>query len=272
MCSDTTFKYLIKNEETKKWFFEIINKKLNIDLNDYELIDNEDNSGNDVKDYRMDVVFKKGNTIVIIEMTNGSSKSNYIKSYQYLYRVASRRFLTGKKYYQNETKLILFNGFYNQENRKVYNSHFTFTDKDNNLIIKDIESFEIYLPNYKVECYDKYDEIDKRLVLFNAKSYEEMERLIDNQEDLEILKELKNLGMSRIFLTEYEKEKVQKKLVNSAYDDGLEDGLEQGLEQGLKQGFIKRNIDIARKMLVDNIDIKTISKYTNLSINEIKQL
>lgn len=59
LCSDTTFKYLLKKEETRNWIFEIIKSKTNIDLNEFKMIDNELNTGNSIKDYRMDLVFEK---------------------------------------------------------------------------------------------------------------------------------------------------------------------------------------------------------------------
>ena len=59
LCSDTTFKYLLKKEETRNQIFEIIKSKTNIDLNEFKMIDNELNTGNSIKDYRMDLVFEK---------------------------------------------------------------------------------------------------------------------------------------------------------------------------------------------------------------------
>ncbi len=39
-----------------------------IDPNDYTLIDQELNTGNNIKDYRLDLLFKKDNTIVNLEV------------------------------------------------------------------------------------------------------------------------------------------------------------------------------------------------------------
>ena len=39
-----------------------------IDLSDYTLIDQELNTGNNIKDYRLDLLFKKDNTIVNLEV------------------------------------------------------------------------------------------------------------------------------------------------------------------------------------------------------------
>lgn len=47
---------------------------------------------------------------------------------------------------------------------------------------------------------------------------------------------------------------------------------EEGLQQGLQQGLYQQAIQIAKNMLKDKVDIKLISKYTNLSIEEINKI
>lgn len=49
------------------------------------MIDNELNTGNRIKDYRMDLVFEQENIVVIVKMTNSDKDTDYIKNYQYLY-------------------------------------------------------------------------------------------------------------------------------------------------------------------------------------------
>ena len=55
LVSDTTFKYLWKNDRTRKWLNEIIIDKIGIDLSSFELVDNESNSGSSIKDQRNDI-------------------------------------------------------------------------------------------------------------------------------------------------------------------------------------------------------------------------
>ena len=43
-------------------------------------------------------------------------------------------------------------------------------------------------------------------------------------------------------------------------------------KQGLQQGLYQQAIQTAKNMLKDKVDIKLISKYTSLSINEIEEL
>lgn len=55
-------------------------------------------------------------------------------------------------------------------------------------------------------------------------------------------------------------------------EQGLQEGLQRGLQEGLQQGLYQQAIQTAKNMLKDKVDIKLISKYTSLSINEIEEL
>lgn len=111
--SDTVFKYFIKKEEYRNWFYEIIKEKTGIDLNLYELYDNEANSGNSKKDYRMDAVFRGSESTVIVEVNNGNAKMSEIKMYFYLHRVQGDHLEEGEKYRLYRTTLIAFNNYRN---------------------------------------------------------------------------------------------------------------------------------------------------------------
>ena len=51
-----------------------------------------------------------------------------------------------------------------------------------------------------------------------------------------------------------------------------EEGLQEGLQKGLQQGLYQQAIQTAKNMLKDKVGIKIISKYTNLSIDEVEEL
>jgi predicted transposase/invertase (TIGR01784 family) len=54
--------------------------------------------------------------------------------------------------------------------------------------------------------------------------------------------------------------------------EGLEEGMEKGIEQGIKQGVMTRNQEIARNLLDEGMEIKSIVKITGLSEEEIRKL
>ena len=268
LCSDTTFKYLYKNPKTRFWFNNIIKKKTGIDLDNFELIDNEQNTGNNIKDYRLDAILRKEDVAIVIEMNGSYHTFTTNKSYQYLFRVAGNLYKQGEDYSNKQAKLILFNNFKNKDLPEMKIANFELKEKYHNLKIDDIESFEIYLPNFKEICYHKANEEDISLSLFICSSYSEMRTKTNNPKDIEIIEELERLAMNEDFLFDYDAEEERKKMENSLRKEGIEEGIEIGINQGINQ----EKIEIAKQMLSKNIEIKTISECTGLTIEEIESL
>ena len=204
--------------------------------------------------------------VVIIEMNQDYYDFLESKNYQYLYRVAGKRYDQGETYSNKLTKLVLFNYFKNHENENVKTANYQLMDPENSLVIKDIESFEIYLPNFKNVCYD--NDVDISLSLFNAKSYEEMRKLTNNPTDLKIIRKLEELAMDEAFLFDYDHEKVRKKTENSIREESLRKGIEQGIERGSKE----KQVEIAKKLLSMKLSLEDISEATGLTIEEITSL
>ena len=133
----------------------------------------------------------------------------------------------------------------------------------------------MFLPNYKKICYYKSN-IDKRLFLFNATSYDEMRSIDLDKSSLYIIEELERLGMNDKFIDEYDTELVNRTMMESLKDEGYNEGVMagrlSGLEEGRLSGITERNTEIAKKMLEKNSDIDFISECTGLSIEEINDL
>jgi predicted transposase/invertase (TIGR01784 family) len=49
-------------------------------------------------------------------------------------------------------------------------------------------------------------------------------------------------------------------------------GIQQGIEQGIEQGATNKTLEIAVKMIRQNLDLKLISSVTGLSSDEILKL
>ena len=49
-------------------------------------------------------------------------------------------------------------------------------------------------------------------------------------------------------------------------------GVEEGITQGITQGVTQRNIEIAKAMLKEGLDIVMVSRCTGLTADEIKAL
>ena len=273
--SDTTFKYLFKTEKGRIWFNDLILHTTGIDLEEYELYDNELSSGNKKKDYRLDLLLKNERDFIVIEM-NGASKDQNIKARYYLYRVAGKKFTSGESYEESESKLIMFNNYRNEKDKNIKTVTYTLQDKENNLELKELTICEIYLPNYKKICYDKANKTEKKLYLFNCKSFDEMNKLNLSEEDKWIVLELERLAMDDKFIDDYDAEKVNQMLMKSEYNSGYDDGITQGIEQGILQGTLQgeknKTIEIAKSLLKLNIPIEQIEISTKLNHEEVLKL
>ena len=267
LLSDTTFKYLYKNIDTRSWLQTIIKEVFLLDITDYELTDNESNTGNKVKDYRMDLKLVNGKNTIIIEMNKEYYEFIDSKNYQYLYREAGSLYDTGEDYQDRKTKLISFNNYRNKKIPSLKMGSYVFIDPKTKLRIEDIESYEIYLPNYKKVCYDS-SELEVSLSLFSADSFDKMRKLTNNPRDIKIIEELERLAMDEEFKLHYNAEAVKRKTENSIKKESYQHGLEDGIEEGSK----KEKLEIAQAMLNKKMDIETISEITELSTKEIEKL
>lgn len=70
ILADTTMKYLMKKKETRDIYLELFSDIIGIDLTNYILVDNELNSGNNIKDLRLDLLLENGDILVNIEINN----------------------------------------------------------------------------------------------------------------------------------------------------------------------------------------------------------
>ena len=70
-----------------------------------------------------------------------------------------------------------------------------------------------------------------------------------------------------------DKHNYKKSVMNEfEYEETLKEYRQEGLEEGIQKGSDNRNIEVATRMLKDGVDIEIISKYTDLSKDEILAL
>ncbi len=121
--------------------------------------------------------------------------------------------------------------------------------------------YEVYLSKYKGLCYNEANELDAMLSFLSANSYEEMERIAcGKKEALAIMDELKKLSKEENFLPEYDFEREMRRVTNTEKEISKQEGKESAIRE------------VAIKLLKNNVDIKTISNSTGLSIEEINSL
>ncbi len=268
LISDTVFKYFFKKEEYRNWFLEIIKGKIGIDLTDYTLIDNESNTGNKKKDYRMDLVLEKGDTKVIIEAnaTNENGISD-IKAYLYLYRMEGNSLEEGETYKRKYTKLIMFNNFRNESIPDLKIANLKLRDSKEAYEKEDIESYEFYLPNFHQVSYNEIeDEIDKRLWILGIKDRKELKEMELTDKNLKIIEEYQKLiEEDANYSLLYNAKRIEEKTKNTiSYYEGLKEGKEEGAKQ--------KAIETAKNLLSAGLAADFVAKNTGLSLKEVEKL
>ena len=158
------------------------------------------------------------------------------------------------------------------ENLKNINNYHTkwqiASDDSGKHILTDV--LEIHMISLKLveklfkKSYNKDDENLIRWLKFIKKPELLEERDMENVNIREAKEQLDELKKS-----EYEQELAEYRMKELRDKKAIES---YGFNSGIKVGMKKKNIEIAKKMLEENMDIKLISKLTSLTEDEIKKL
>ena len=268
LLSDTTFKHFFKIEDYKEFFNTIIKPIINMDIKDFELYDAELNSGNEKRDYRLDILLVSDlvDIVISIEMNQFPSEETKYKDRLYVYSLLAKSLNSGEDIKKKKVIQINFN---KEKHPYVSKGSFYLMDKVTNREIKDFEIYEVYLENYKGIRYNGDNKEEAYLSLFTATSYEELREIAgDDKEALKIVDELERLGLDDKFGVVYDNEMMQKKMINTARNWGYDDGKADGIEEGAKA----KEREIAKKLLNIGISKEDIIKVTGLSEEELKNL
>ena len=168
-------------------------------------------------------------------------------------------------------------------------------DYENTLLTDKFELHYIQLTKFKAKCKRISTKLDQWLTFIINEKLEEI-KMVDNEyikkaeEELEYLsgdEETRRLAFLRdkairdeISLKAGAKEEGRKEGIQQGKKEGLKEGIQQGKKEGLKEGIQQgkkegkkeANIENAKRMLENNIEISIISKITELSEEEILKL
>ena len=143
-----------------------------------------------------------------------------------------------------------------------------------NMVTKNIignGSIEMYLIRLDMSKNVAYTENESRFIkwlqLINALDYEEMEKIV---------KDDANMELSLAVIKEWNsKEEVQERF-NTLYKamkaEAKQAGLEQGIAQGIKQGIRENKLEVAKNMLNMAMPLDMISQATGLSVEQIEKI
>lgn len=78
--------------------------------------------------------------------------------------------------------------------------------------------------------------------------------------------------LERLQWEEWERRSIEKAIRKEATEQGLEEGRIKGLSEGRAEGRAENTIITIQAMLENGLDYEIISKVTNKSIDEIKEI
>ena len=267
IISDSMFHTLFQREECIQFPCKLLSYI--VDLSYEELLScltfSKTETGKEARgdyEYRSDLVVNIKGTKVIVEMNNNDNPHIRERNISYIMRTREDR---EEKDEYHQTILVNLNNYCYEKDDKVRRDIALF-DQDGNLYTNTLVIVDIYLPNIKKKCYTK-----------GIKALSEMERflLIGIEQDIRSADQY--IGED-IVMEEFMKESERR-----SYDDSLresynkeealkEQAFREGREEGHEEGRTEEKIEVAKKMLEQNFDIKVISEITDLSIEEIRNI
>ena len=262
ILSDTMLKAMFQNENRIKYSAKFLSYFIDVEyediLNNICLAKNElDKNNENDKGERCDYVALLSDTSLNIEVNNNSSLEVLERNMEYAHRLYSKKIRRGEENYQY-TQVIQFNlnNFAFKGNDKIVDIY-TVTNDDNIGLSNKLIFVQIYVPNLRKKWYTK-----------GMKSLSEKEKYILALVEMDLDK-LNDLGGENI-MDEYVKEAEEVSFeggVGEAYDK------EWALrDQGYREGIKERNIEIAKNLLKNKVDISIIASSTGLTEEEINSL
>lgn len=264
--SDTMLKAMFQNENRIKYSAKFLSYFIDVDyekiLKNIYLSKNELNKEKESdKGQRCDYVAYLDDTLLNIEVNNNSNLQTLERNMEYAHRLYSTKIKRGKEEYEyTQTIQFNLNNFAFQGNDKIVDIY-TIQNNDNITITEKLIFVQIYVPNLRKKWYnegiEKLSERERYLLALTEMNIEELKEFGDDLVMKEYINEAEKVSFEGGFGEAYDKEWALK---------------DEGIREGIEQGSLNKAREIAKSMLQDKVDMNTISKYTNLSIEEIKKL
>ena len=143
--------------------------------------------------------------------------------------------------------------------------NFKIRDEEGHIETEMYESVHLILENIVNGEYNVAKEIKEFAEFFKSKSIQELEMKIKGDEDyMSAIRKIEDLSYDPEFAGQYD---YQEAIEREKFEHHL-----TGLEEGREEGERKKQLEIAKTMLEEKMELEMISKCTGLSLEEIKNL
>ncbi len=261
---DEVINIILTDKSCHEYVESIISKAIGInkDVISLELLTPRVNSNTNMKYSYVDAIYedKDNSFIVNIEVNRNNTKSSRIKNMRYICHLLIKDILPSEVDKLNKKIYQININDYDILGKKEFLYESSIRDKkyhklrDDYITIIDINMDILSKTPYNKIKEEEEDSLERLLYIFVCEDKENLNKLYLNNEIME---------------------KVQNKMLDLTQEfmDGLYYNLDEFKDrEAYELGTKDSKIEIAKAMLKDEIDIKIIMKYTNLSLKEIKKI
>jgi len=260
---------LFTDEDTRGYTVKVMSKVLEIDeqeiRDNLRLITPRVNENINTKYSELDAVYENNTMIINIEINMHYSKYLHQKNQRYVYQLNLKQIKAGEKELKHKTVYQININYYDIFKHKefIYTSQMMETryhdlrDKNSKIIDINLEYLEQFSYNDIISKFER-ESLERLLYIFVT-------------DDIEIIRELSK-GDNIMAEVEKKLSALTEDFYNELYYDREELLESYSYEKGISDGVKIEKAEIAKEMLSDNISIENISKYTNLSEEEILKL
>ena len=205
---------------------------------------------------------------------NGVRERNIV----YICKVHGGQLKSGDKNYSDIEETLQINLNSKSCNEKELIERYYIMNKDGKKLSEKLRIDIVDIAKANKKMYNKSEEkLGRFLRALTSLSIKEIEKelgedVMEKESKDKLLEEVERYNEDEeiaILYSDYTKLERQK---NTMIKEAQKEGLEKGLQEGLEKGREERTKEIVKKMLEDNVNVETISKYTNLAIKEIEDL
>ena len=229
----------------------------------------------------VDLVVTYNQEKVIVEL-NQHFDGVYVRNFLFgMNQLLNNYSLGSGNYYKEITRVIVVNLNWYDGNigmkivpKKIYEIPYSDDEGDGYLF----KMINVNLDYYSKVCYDKLDVKDKLYKLLTIKNKDELLKITKQEKMLDrYSKKLIDLSsddnyVEGIMSEEMEEFIEQHTMYRNGLKEGISQGIEKGIEQGIEQGTQEKQKEIILNMFNDKVSLEVISKYTNLTIQEIEEI
>ncbi len=269
--NDYLFKKIFSNKKyLKQLLFDLFNVKANKMIYLNTVLEKANKNS---KVGIVDILLEIDGEIVILELQNINRHNFHDRLLFYSSNIITNHCLKKGEDYENLKSIkvyaIINYKFFNNNVKDIVR-----LKRKNKIFTKKLE-YQIF-DLTKVDKNHKKNKYYELVNLFNAQNINHLEQIITSKIYKEILEEIKQYNFDS---KEYgEMEDIEKLMMeetehyDTAYKVGKREGEIKGKKEGISQGKNDRNIEIAKSMLNEKIDISLVSRITGLTQEQINSL